>query len=84
MGTSAASVSAREGFVSITMYTKPGCPYCAAARQDFMNRGVSFEEIDVYAVEGAREKLAGLTGGRLVVPVIVEEDGRVSVAPGGG
>ena len=70
--------------MSTTIYTKPGCPYCAALRSDLMNRGVLFDEIDVYAVPGAREKLAELSGGRMVVPVLVEEDGTVKVAPKGG
>ncbi len=68
----------------MTIYTKPGCPYCAALRGDLMNRGVLFDEIDVSAVPGAREKLSELSGGRMVVPVIVEENGNVKVAPGGG
>lgn len=70
--------------MSITIYTKPGCPYCATVRNDLMNRSVLFDEIDVYAVPGAKDKLAELTGGRMIVPVIVEEDGRIRVAPGGG
>jgi mycoredoxin len=70
--------------MTITIYTKPGCPFCATVRHDLMNRGVLFDEIDVPAVPGARDKLAELTGGRMVVPVIVEEDGTVKVAPGGG
>ncbi len=70
--------------MSVTVYTKPGCPYCAAMRNDLMNRGVLFDEIDVTVVPGAREELAKLSGGRMVVPVIVEEDGAVKVAPGGG
>jgi len=70
--------------MTITIYTKPGCPFCATARNDLMNRSVLFDEIDVYAVADARAKLAQLTGGRMVVPVIVEEDGAIKVAPGGG
>jgi mycoredoxin len=70
--------------MTITIYTKPGCPFCATARHDLMNRGVLFDEIDVYAVADAKAELARLTGGRMVVPVIVEEDGTVKVAPGGG
>ena len=70
--------------MSVTLYVKPACPYCAAARRDLAARGMLVEEIDVHSVDGAREKVAELTGGRMVVPVIVEEDGRVSVAPQGG
>jgi hypothetical protein len=49
-----------------------------------MDQGVAFDEIDVYAVPGARDALAELTQGRMVVPVIVGEDGDVQVAPDGG
>jgi glutaredoxin 3 len=66
------------------IYTKPGCPYCAAAKQDLEARGVEYREIDVYTTKGAREELAELTGGANVVPVLVEESGEVRVAVGGG
>jgi glutaredoxin 3 len=69
--------------MGVTIYTKPGCPYCAAAKTRLQDQSVAYEEIDVTLVEGAREKLLGLTGGRAVVPVIVEGE-KVSVAPGGG
>lgn len=70
--------------MAVTLYTKPGCPYCASARKAFIDQGVVFEEIDVYAVPGARDTLAELTQGRMVVPVIVGEDGDVQIAPDGG
>ena len=66
--------------MTTTIYTKPGCPYCAAAKQDLEARGVDYDEIDVYLTPGAREQLAELTGGMNVVPVIVEENGEVRVA----
>ena len=65
------------------IYTKPGCPYCAAAKSDLIARGVEYEEIDVYAAPGARDRLAELTQGTMVVPVLVE-DGDVHVGFGGG
>ena len=68
----------------VVIYTKPGCPYCAAAKQDLDARGVDFDEIDVYTSPGAREQLAELTGGMNVVPVIIEEGGEVRIAAGGG
>jgi len=68
----------------VTIYTKPGCPYCAAAKQDLEARGVDYDEIDVYLTPGAREELAELTGGMNVVPVVIEENGEVRVAAGGG
>ena len=66
------------------IYTKPGCPYCATAKQELEARGVAYDEIDVYTSPGAREQLAEITGGMSVVPVIIEEDGEVRIAAGGG
>jgi glutaredoxin len=70
--------------VGVVIYTKPGCPYCLAARKDLIGRGIEFDEIDVTASPGAQEQLAELTFGSMMVPVIVEEDGSVHVAAGGG
>jgi glutaredoxin len=70
--------------VSVTIYTKPGCPYCAAAKQDLEARDVEYDEIDVYTTPGALERLSELTGGMNVVPVIIEADGEVRIAAGGG
>lgn len=68
----------------VTLYTRPGCPYCMAARNDLVARGVQYEEIDVASTPGAEEQLAELTFGTMLVPVIVEEDGEVHIAAGGG
>ncbi len=70
--------------MSTIIYTKPGCPYCAAAKQDLEARGIDYLEIDVYTSPGAREDLAELTGGMNVVPVVIEEDGTIRIAAGGG
>ena len=70
--------------MSVTIYTKPSCPYCTRARNDLIARGVDYVDIDVTATPGAMEKVAELTLGSMVVPVLVEEDGTVNVAPGGG
>ena len=58
----------KENAVTVTIYTKPGCPYCAAAKDDLLQRGVDYDEVDVYATPGAREKVTELTGGQRVVP----------------
>jgi glutaredoxin 3 len=67
----------------VTIYTKVGCPYCAAAKKFYTDKGVAFEEIDVHAVPGAKEKVNQLSGGRSIVPIIVE-NGQVTVGFGGG
>jgi glutaredoxin 3 len=67
----------------VTIYTKEGCPYCAAAKQHYSDEGIAFEEIDVRQAPGAKEKVLELTGGQRIVPVIVER-GEVKVGFGGG
>lgn len=70
--------------MSVVIYTKPGCPYCMAARNDLIARGIEFDEVDVTTTPGGMDTLAELTLGGMTVPVIVEEDGAVRIAAGGG
>jgi len=67
----------------LTIYTKAGCPYCEAAKQHFTDQGISFKEIDVHSTPGALAKVKDLSGGKNIVPVIVEND-QVTVGFGGG
>jgi glutaredoxin len=67
----------------VTIYTKKGCPYCAAARKHFTDKGIPFTDIDVHDTPGALQKVRELSKGQSIVPVIVE-DGRVTVGFGGG
>jgi glutaredoxin 3 len=67
----------------VKIYTKPGCPYCAAAKEHYTKKGISFTEIDVYNTPGAKEEAIKLSGGKAIVPVIVS-DGAVEVGFGGG
>jgi glutaredoxin 3 len=65
------------------IYTKPGCPYCAAAMQDMHQRGVPFIEKDAQGDPTARAEMIKLSGGA-TVPVIIAPDGQVTVGFGGG
>ncbi len=65
-----------------TIYTKPGCPYCTAARDDLQRRGVRYAELNVQADPAALQAMLALNGGRRQVPTIVEAD-RVTVGFGG-
>ena len=60
------------------IYTKPGCPYCAAAMADFRERKVTFRQIDVQHDLAARDEMRARSGG-LRVPTIVHPDGSVAV-----
>lgn len=66
----------------IKIYTKPTCPYCAAAKADMDSRDIAYDEINVLADEAALAEMERLSGGR-TVPVIVEGD-NVTVGFGGG
>ncbi len=66
----------------IKIYTKPGCPYCAAAKSDMDKKGIAYDEIDVKSDVESLDKMVRLSGGR-TVPVIVDGD-NVTVGFGGG
>jgi glutaredoxin 3 len=67
---------------SVTIYAKPGCPYCAAAKEDLRRRGVAFVEHDVLSDPAALRRMLELNGGRRNVPTIVDGE-RVTVGFGG-
>ena len=67
----------------VLLYTKTGCAFCDAKRAELKARGVTIREIDVAARPQAVVELLKLTGGRRIVPVVVE-GGCVTVAPDGG
>ncbi|MHB1411745.1 MAG: Uxx-star family glutaredoxin-like (seleno)protein, partial [Thermoleophilia bacterium] len=54
----------------VVIYTKPGCPYCKAAKEDLASRGVPFREMDVTSDPAIREE-AIARAGMASVPVIV-------------
>ena len=61
-----------------TIYTKRGCPYCAAAKEDMKKRGVPFIEHIVVDNPGRLSEMLQLNGGQRRVPTIVVE-GKVTV-----
>ncbi len=56
----------------VIIFTKQGCPYCAAAKDEFRRRGVEYEEHDVREDPAALRRMLELNGGRRRVPTIVE------------
>ncbi len=67
----------------IKLFTKVGCPYCAALRESLNNEGVDYTEVDVHSSKDAMKEALDFSKGRRMVPILVR-DGRVSVAPNGG
>jgi glutaredoxin 3 len=54
----------------VTIYTKPGCPYCAAAKDDLQRRGGRYTEHNVKADAAALRRMLDLSGGRRQVPTL--------------
>jgi glutaredoxin 3 len=54
----------------ITIYTKPGCPYCVAAKDLLRKQGAAFTEIDIARESGRRAEMIERSGGGMTVPQI--------------
>ncbi|MDX9857233.1 MAG: glutaredoxin family protein [candidate division Zixibacteria bacterium] len=67
----------------VVIYTKTGCPYCAAAKKHYADQGIGFTEFNVTDRPEFKKKVLELTGGQSIVPVIVEGS-NVTVGFGGG
>ncbi len=65
----------------VVIYTKPGCPYCAAAKEDMTSKGIPFTEFDVTSDPAIKEE-AIAKAGVAFVPVIISGD-KVTVGYGG-
>jgi glutaredoxin 3 len=62
----------------VTIYTKPGCPYCAAAKDDLQRSGIRYTEHNVRADRAALRRMLELNGNQRRVPTI-DRNGQVSV-----
>ena len=58
----------------VVIYTKPGCPYCAAAKDDLRQKNLHYTEYDVIGDSDALRRMLDLNGGRRHVPTIVQGD----------
>ncbi|MGD0947425.1 MAG: glutaredoxin 3 [Candidatus Binatia bacterium] len=56
---------------NIVVYTTQQCPYCAAAKALLRHKAVFFEEIDVGADPGLREKMIEESGRRTVPQIFI-------------
>jgi len=59
--------------MKVTIYTKPGCPHCAKAREFYIGQGIAFEDLNAQDNLKYREEMLALTSGDPTVPVIVED-----------
>lgn len=54
----------------VEIYTNPMCPYCARAKSLLAKKGVTFEEIDIWATPDRRPEMIQRAGGRTSVPQV--------------
>ncbi|MGV8951389.1 MAG: glutaredoxin 3 [Cypionkella sp.] len=54
----------------VTIYTKPGCPYCADAKHLLTRKKVDYVEIDISRHPTERAAMIGRARGRSTVPQI--------------
>ena len=67
----------------VVIYGKENCPYTQRARQDYAARNIEFHYVDVKKSRNDMDRMLELSGGVRRVPVIVEENGKVSIGFGG-
>jgi glutaredoxin 3 len=59
---------------NVTIYTKPWCPYCDAARELLTGKGVDFTEIDISGKADIRAEMIQRANGRTTVPQVFVGD----------
>jgi len=62
--------------VQVVIFSKPLCPYCAAAKSLLHEKGVAYREIDVSRNAAARDEMIRRSG-RVTVPQIFINDRHV-------
>ena len=58
--------------MNVVIYTKPGCPYCAKAREHYTQKGIEFEDRNAQDNMAYRKEMLSITNGDPTVPVIME------------
>lgn len=59
--------------MATVIYTKPGCPYCAAAKEDMDTRGVAYDEKDVTGGAAVEAEALACSKGERKVPIIMTD-----------
>jgi len=67
----------------VVIFGKDTCPYTQAALDDYKRRNAVFEYVNVKKNAADLDRMLKLNGGQRRVPVIVDDDGRVTIGFGG-
>ena len=54
----------------VEIYTKPLCPFCIRAKRLFKQKGVAYDEIDIWLSSARRKEMLERADGRYTVPQI--------------
>ena len=59
--------------MEVKIFTKPGCPYCAKAKEYYTQKGIPYLEFNAQDNLKYREEMFSYSDGDPTVPVIVED-----------
>jgi glutaredoxin 3 len=59
--------------LEVKIFTKPGCPYCAKAKEYYTQKGIPYLEFNAQDNLKYREEMFSYSDGDPTVPVIVED-----------
>ncbi len=62
-----------------TIYTHPTCGYCTLMKEELVELGIKYNEIDVSLYPQEWEEVERLSGGDRITPVTVMGDGSVII-----
>lgn len=57
--------------VPVTVYWRPGCPFCARLRRDLQVMGLPVREVNIWADPAAAARVRSIAGGNETVPTVM-------------
>ena len=58
----------------VTVYTRPGCPFCTTLRAGLRRHGLEFREVDIWEDREAAAVVRSIADGNETVPTVVIGD----------
>ena len=59
-----------EDVTDVTVYSRPGCPFCAMLRRGLHRRGVVFTEVNIWENPDAAAAVRAVADGNETVPTV--------------
>ena len=64
---------------SAVIYTHPECTICVSVKMELDEKGKPYEEVDLGDYPERWHEVEALTDGEKITPVLVDEDGEVTI-----